>query len=88
MFIIEDDFHAEFISEKFDSFEAAYKELQSVADIPFGVKPNNPPCTSWRNCLRDYHILEYDDSVVPWKRLSDIKVLEVSATGIVWHYKA
>jgi hypothetical protein len=42
MFIIKENFHDEFISEGFDTFEAAYKELQRIAGIPFGVEPNKP----------------------------------------------
>jgi hypothetical protein len=87
MYIIEDDLHAELISKKFGTFDAAIPELHRIAYIPFGLEPNRSSCTGWQNRLRDYHIVEYDDSHEPWKLLSDTQVLEISETEIVWHYK-
>jgi hypothetical protein len=87
MYIIYDDLHAEIISEKLDSFEAAKAELHRIFDIPFGEKPNTPPCTGWQQCQRDYHIVEYDDTQAPWKLLSDTRALELSKTVIKWHCK-
>jgi hypothetical protein len=87
MYIIEDDFHAEIISEKFDTFDSAISELQRIAEIPFGENPNTPPCRNWRKCKREYHIVEYDDSQLPWKRISDTKVLQITASEIKWHIK-
>ncbi len=86
MFIIEDDFHAEYISEELGTFDSALSELHRISEIPFGNVPNRPPCANWRNCRRDYHIVEYDDSQVPWILLSNLKVLEISETGVKWYY--
>jgi hypothetical protein len=85
MYIIEDDFHAEIIGEKFDTFDSVLFELQRISEIPFGEAPNKPSCGGWRDCIRDYHIVEYDDSQLPWKLISNTKVLQISASEIKWH---
>jgi hypothetical protein len=83
MYIIEDDFHAEPIIEKIETFEDAISELRDISKIPFGKEPNIPPCSNWENCQREYHIIEYD-SQKPGEILSDIKVLLISSSGITW----
>jgi hypothetical protein len=64
--------------------EAAIVELQHRAAIPWDHEPNLAPCTNWRNCGRRYELVEYDDTVRPWKELRRFEVLEVSAVGAVW----
>ena len=85
MYIIEDDFNAEPIIEKIETFEDAISELRNISEIPFGKEPNIPPCSSWENCQREYHIIEYD-SQKPGKVLSNKKALLVSASGVKWFY--
>jgi hypothetical protein len=86
MFIIEDDFHTEVIGKQFGIFDSALNELRRIADIPFGEAPNKPPCTSWQDCLREYHIVNYDDSQNPWILLANNKILEISKTEVKWFY--
>jgi hypothetical protein len=86
MFIIEDDFHTEFIGEKFNTFDSAILELQRISTIPFSSPPNTPPCVDWQNCQRDYQIVEYDDTQTPWKLIAKTQVLHISASKIMWLY--
>ena len=83
MFVIEDEWHAEWIGE-FSSREEADEELRRVAALPWDEAPNRCPCMSWRTCGRRYHIVEYDTCADQWRRLSDEAVLEVSATKTAW----
>lgn len=85
MYIIYDEFHAEFISEKFDSFASALLELQKISNTPFSQEPNRPPCAGWLKCKREYHIVEYDDSQTPWELLSDTDAVHISASTIDWY---
>jgi hypothetical protein len=39
---------------------------------------------NWRNCGREYEIIEYDDSCLPWKEARRVTVLSVSACGTKW----
>jgi hypothetical protein len=84
MFKIEDELHAEPQPGEFASFEAAVEELRLRAQLPWDEEPNVAPCTSWRNCGRNYHVVEYDDSARPWKEISRTSVLEVRAQGARW----
>jgi len=84
MFIIYDELHAEFISDEFENFSAAFSELQKIAVVPFGNEPNKPPCSGWKHCKRKYFIHEYDDSQMPWKLLTKTYVLKVSASDVLW----
>jgi hypothetical protein len=83
MFVIEDERHAEPQGE-FASFADALTELRRRAKIPWDQPPNCAPCTNWRNCGRSYEVIEYDDSHAPWKQLSTVPVLKVSASGVQW----
>lgn len=83
MFVIEDELHAE-PQGTFASFADAIVELKRRAGIPWDEEPNRAPCTNWRNCGRSYEVIEYDDSCLPWRKLSRVSVLEVSASGIKW----
>ena len=83
MLVIEDSIHAE-QAGRFQRFDEAVAELRRRAAIPWDEEPNRAPCTSWRSCGREYHVLAYDTSETPWKLLKDVGVLNVSATGIEW----
>ena len=83
-FVIEDESHAEWCGE-FDSFDAALSELKSRSQIPWDASPNCCPCQSWKTCSRNYEILEYDNSQKPWKELSRLPIMEISAKGVVWN---
>lgn len=83
MFKIEDERHAEPQVGEFATFEDAVAELRRRAQLPWDQQPNVAPCTNWRNCGRNYEVIEYDDSV-PWKELSRTLVLEVDAQGARW----
>jgi len=82
MFVIEDDFHAEQIGT-YSSREEAEKALSRIAEVPWESEPNICPCGS-ETCHRVYHIIEFDDSSQPWRKLADEACLEVSATGVSW----
>ena len=69
VFQIEDDFHAEPDEGRYESLEAAVSELRRRAEMPFGMAPNVPPCSSSAMCCRDWVVHEYEDSVTPWRRL-------------------
>jgi len=81
--IIEDEFHAEG-QGSYSSVQDAFEELTRRAALPWDQPPNRCPCTSWRTCHRDYHILEYDDSSTPWMQLRQLGYLEISSKGSLW----
>ena len=83
MFVIEDEAHAE-PQGQFQSRADALAELRRRAAIPWDQVPNVAPCTSWKTCGRHYELIEYDDSIDPWRELSRIHALEISVRGISW----
>ena len=83
IFVIEDEAHAELCGE-FPTFEGALKELKTRENIPWDSKPNQCPCTNWRNCGRNYEIVEFDNSKIPWEEISRTPMLKVSAKGVIW----
>jgi hypothetical protein len=83
MFVIEDEIHAEW-QGRYASFEEAIGELQRRAAVPWNLPPNVAPCMSWKTCGREYVIIEFDDSLLPWKPLRRVCVLEVSSSGVKW----
>lgn len=85
MFIIEDENHAEWQEGEYASFQAAIAELKRRADLPWDQLPNVAPCVSWKTCGRNYEIVEFDDSRRPWKEISRVLALEISAKCVLWH---
>jgi hypothetical protein len=83
MFVIEDEAHAQPQGE-FVSLESALAELKRRALVPWNQAPNRPPCKGWRECRRAYEIVEYDNSRSPWVELKRTRVLDMSASGVVW----
>jgi hypothetical protein len=83
MFVIEDEWHAEWIGE-YASLEEAHAELRRLANLPWDEAPNRCPCMSWRTCGRRYHVVEFDTSGEPWRSLNDQALLEVSSKATVW----
>lgn len=83
MYVIEDELHAEFFGE-FVSFEQAASELQRLAALRWDQRPNCAPCTNWASCGRAYEVVEYDTTHQPWRELSRVPALSVSAAGIMW----
>lgn len=83
MFVIIDDWHIEHFGG-FGTLAEAHAELRRIAQIPWDEAPNVCSCMRWRTCERRYHVVEYDTSSIPWKRLSDEPFLRVSAEGICW----
>jgi hypothetical protein len=81
--MIEDERHAE-PQGRFASFQQAIDELKRRAAIPWDEDPNRAPCMNWQTCGRSYALIEYDDSVLPWKELRRVAVLEVSEAGVKW----
>jgi hypothetical protein len=83
MFVIEDIIHGEQYGQ-FAKFDQALAELRQRAAVPWDQPPNLAPCTDWRTCGREYAIVEYDDSVLPWKWIQQTEVFEVTAAGVKW----
>ena len=83
MFVIEDEWHAEWIGE-YLSREEAHSELRRLAELPWDTEPNRCPCISWRTCGRRYHVIEFDTASDPWRRLSGDAFLDVSAEKTEW----
>lgn len=84
MFVIEDEAHAELHQGQFHTREEAVAELLRRSTVPWDEEPNRAPCTNWRNCGRQYEIVEYDDTITPWKELSRGLTLDISAAGVRW----
>ncbi len=83
-FVIEDEIHAEPQGE-YDTFEDAVAELVLRSKIPWDKNPNLCPCMNWKNCGRNYQILEYDCLTKPhWTELNSTSVLEISSKGVIW----
>jgi hypothetical protein len=83
MFVIEDEWHAEWLGE-YLSRDDALDALQKLANLPWNEPPNVCPCTSWRTCGRRYRLIEFDGSAELWRKLGAQPVLEISATGTKW----
>ncbi|WP_445721292.1 hypothetical protein [Flavobacterium sp.] len=84
MFIIEDEIHAEPQKGEYKTFEDAFVELKKRAAIPWNEKPNRCPCTNWKDCERNYQIIEYDTTKISWKELKRKDILTISAKGVKW----
>nr|WP_298931318.1 hypothetical protein [uncultured Erythrobacter sp.] len=82
MFMIEDGFHAEHIGF-YSTRKEAEIELRRIAEVPWESEPNICPCGAL-DCHRIYHIVEFNASTEPWTKLSNEKVLQVSAKGAIW----
>jgi len=85
-FVIEDQRHAETISEHATLAEARH-ELEHLAQTRWDQPPNLAPCGSWQTCGREYEIVEYETGAHPWKVVSRAGGLEISAEGLVWNWK-
>ena len=83
MFIIEDQSHAEWHGE-YTSVEQAFAELRNLSLVPWDQVPNRCPCTNWKNCNRDYEVIEYETSSTPWKEVRRFGTLNISSKGIIW----
>ena len=84
MFIIDDDIHCELQDGEYNSFDEALHELKRRSLIPWDEYPNRCPCTSWKTCERNYSIIEYDPSSIPYKEIQKVFVLTISAKGVNW----
>jgi hypothetical protein len=82
-FVIEDEVHAEWQGQ-FASFDEALAELRRRATIPWDQEPNAAPCTSSTRCEREFVIVEFDDSCLPWKELKRLPVVNISASAVKW----
>lgn len=80
VFVVEDDFHAEWMGQ-FPTNEEALDYLANLRADPTSVE-NRPPCENWKNCSREYYLIEYDDDVEPWVAIRSEPVFEVRA-GVV-----
>ena len=83
MFVIEDEIHADWHG-RYSCIDEVMAELRRLAQIPWDQAPNTAPCISWKTCGREYIVIEYDDSQLPWKELRRIPVFEISASGVKW----
>ncbi len=83
-FVIEDALHADFISDKFTTYQQAYKELQEIDKIPWGKTINKLPCKHWKKCERRYQIVEYTSDRGKKKELNRKNVLVKSRSESKW----
>ena len=82
-YLIEDEAHAEFISE-FPTLENALQELDRISAVPWGIAPNTPPCMTGLECSREYVLVEYEVGATPYKELKRKEMLEIDAKKINW----
>lgn len=82
-YVIEDEAHSEWCGE-FNEFGAAVQELRRRASLPWDTDPNVAPCTNWRQCGRNYEIIQFNAASHPWQELSRTPALSVSASGVQW----
>lgn len=83
MYAIEDQTHGQHVS-LLETRAQAHAELRRLAHIPWNRPPHRCTCPNRRNCGRRYHIVQYETSATPWRKLADEAALEVSREGIVW----
>lgn len=84
MFMIDDDRHAEPQAGEYPTREDALAEIVRRAALGWDEPPNRAPCMSWKTCGREYQIIEYDDSVLPWRTISVEPIMEIGADGVRW----
>lgn len=83
IFVLEDDLHAEWAGE-YETFELAFAEIRSRAQIPWNEKPNRAPCSSSNTCGRQYCIVAYDETTRPWTYIKSTPIVEIRAKGVRW----
>lgn len=83
MFVIEDDIHCE-QKGAFETRAEAVAELRRLAAIPWDQEPNVAPCTGWRDCGREYRLIEYDAATTCWREVASVGALNISAAGTSW----
>lgn len=83
MIVIDDRIHCD-LNDRFTTFEDAIAELKLRAAITWDEPPNRAPCKAWRECGRDYDVMELDVSQRPPRTLRRITVLRISAKGAEW----
>ncbi len=83
MFVISDDLHDESAGE-FSSLEEAVSGARRLATIAWDQEPNLAPCTAWRTCGRNYEVIEFDHSSVPWREVRRFPAFEIDASGVRW----
>ena len=79
-FRIEDERHSDVIGE-FATEDEAHAELRRLVQVPWNEAPNRAPCTNWKDCGRDYELVEYDPDE-PHREIARRLVLTVSANGV------
>ncbi len=84
VYIIEDERHAEPQPGEYRTLAEAVAELRRRASISWDKPPNAPPCTGWERCGRRYEVVECDTSTTPWRELSRVPYLAMSAAGVRW----
>ena len=83
-YIIEDSFHAQWLGERYASFEEALAVVREWSLLPWDAPPNCAPCVGWQQCGRTYEIVAFDQRAVPWVEISRVAVLSCSAEGMRW----
>lgn len=82
-YCVEDELHSEDLGD-FPSRDEALAEIGRRVAEPWNGPDNIAPCISWRTCGRNYTIVRYDDSTMPWSELSREFVAKISAAGVSW----
>lgn len=84
VFLIDDDFHSEGISEH-ATFAEAEIEIQRLVTLPLDAEPNFPSCGRIDTCGRRYEIVKYKiDSTNQWIELERTPIVELRISGIKW----
>lgn len=86
-FVIDDEMHSEWMGE-FSTLKETIEKLQELAIIPWDEDPNRAPCVGWKTCGRDYYIIEYDDSTLPWTEINNKHIMRMDSLGATWHKTA
>jgi hypothetical protein len=83
-FRVDEYYHAS-SAGTFDTFEAAYQEIQRRVELPYDHEDNVAPCVGHETCSARYHIQMYDASSQPyWVMLLDIPVVKISKNKVEW----
>ena len=66
------------------SSKEAIAHLERLARVPWDEEPNAAPCTGWKTCGRNYEVVEYDVTAVPWATVRRLAAFEVGRAGVTW----
>lgn len=77
---MEDEFHGEIVGVLRSRAEALVL-VERLRDEP-EAEENQPPCTSWRTCRREYYLLEYEDMTNPPLRRDGMFAIDFASAEV------